>query len=231
MPVAPASPVASPAGGRGGPPIDRGPWQWRVWDALRKSPGVALRIGILAAVVLGVVGAFAELSGPTTYTSTAVMLINTPLKLATSGNDGELINLEALRVKYSALINTSAIAGPVSRELGVPMSSVLTSVTGLVPLESLLMDVQATWSTPREATRLAAATAREVTAYVAYEDVTYHIPKKDRFSFTTIDPASAAIASKPSAAHAAVAAIGLAIVGLVLGFGGTQLWRNRSLIR
>lgn len=224
-------PPAHALSGRGGSSTDRGPWQWRVWDALRKSPGMALRIGILAAIVLGIVGAAVEMSGPTTYTSTAVMLINTPLKLATAGNDGELINLEALRYKYSALIDTSAIAGPVSRELGLPIGGVLTSVTGLVPLSSLLMDVQATWSTPAMAVRMAAATAKEVTAYVAYEDVTYDIPRLDRFSFTTIDPASAAIPSKPSAAHVVVLAVGLAIVGLLLGFGGTQLWRNRTLLR
>lgn len=238
--VAPGAGLATddrpPGGGAaGGAPVTGADtvdhWQGRLWQALRTAPGPALRLGLLVAVVLGLAGAAAELRGPTTYSSKAVMLIDDPYQLATAGTDGQLVKLEALRVKYSALIDTSAIAKPVADQLHLPVGAVLQSVSGLVPLDSLLMDVDATWSTPKEATLLAQATAKEVTAYVAAEDATYGIPAKDQFTLTVIDPAATATPSGPSAAHALVLGVGLAVLGLVLGFGAAQLVRNRRLLR
>ena len=94
-----------------------------------------------------------------------------------------------------------------------------------VPANSLLMDVTATWSTPGGAQKLAQATADEITAYVNQEDDLYKIPAADRFTFQTIDQASAGSAHAPSKARAASLAIGLALLGFAIGFVATQLFR------
>ena len=46
--------------------------------------------------------------------STAVMLIDDPPALATAGDDGQLLKLDGLRLKYAALVGTDLIAQPVA---------------------------------------------------------------------------------------------------------------------
>jgi capsular polysaccharide biosynthesis protein len=178
----------------------------------------------LLAATFGALGAVASLGGTKTYTSTTVMLIDDPYSLATQG-DSEFIKLDALRVKYSGLVDTNAIAQPVASRLHLPVGAVLGSASTDVPFESLLMDVSATWSSPREAQILSQAVADEVTNYVKTEDAVYGIPKADQFTFNTIDPASPPITHAPSKSKALVLAIGLAVVGFALGFLATQLVR------
>lgn len=204
---------------------EREQWQHRVWKALTHDAGMAVLLGLLLAAVFGALGAVASLGGTTNYTSTTVMLIDDPYQLATSGDDSWFVKLDALRVKYSGLISTDAIAQPVARQLHLSLGSVLGAVSAQVPYTSLLMSVEATWSTPHEAQVLSQAVANEVTDYVRAEEVTYGVPPVDRFTLTTIDPASAAVAQGPSKTHAVTLAVGLAVLGFLLGFVATQLAR------
>lgn len=185
----------------------------------------AVLVGLFVGFILALVGGLSVLSGRTNYTSTAVMLINDPYKLATSGQLNEFGSLDVLRYKYSALVGTTAIAGPVAGKTGFPVGEVMGALSTNVPANSLLMDVTATWSTPGGAEKLAQATADEITAYVNQEDDLYKIPAADRFTFQTIDHASAGSAHAPSKARAASLAIGLALLGFAIGFVATQLFR------
>lgn len=185
----------------------------------------AVLVGLFLGFALALIGGFSVLSGKTTYSSTAVMLINDPYKLATSGQPSEFSSLDVLRYKYSALVKTNAIAGPVANQLGLPVGQVMGALSTDVPANSLLMDVTATWPTPGAAQKLAQATAGQITSYINQEDATYHIPAADRFSFQVIDAASPAAAQGPSKAKAASLAIGLAVLGFAIGFVVTQLVR------
>lgn len=196
------------------------------WQTLGVAPTRAILLGLLLATVFGALGAVASKgNGSTTYTSTTVMIIDDPLALATAGDQQEFVKLDALRVKYSGLISTDVIAVPVAHRLHLSVGAVLGAVSTQVPFEGLLMDVDATWSSPREAQVLSQAVANEVTSYVTSEDVTYNIPQIDRFTFTTVDPASPATPQTPSSGHALTFAIGLAVLGFVLGYFATQLVR------
>lgn len=185
----------------------------------------AVLVGLFLGFALALVGGLSVLSGRTTYTSSAVMLINDPYKLATSGQPNEFTSLDYLRYKYAALVKTDAIAGRVAAQLGLPAGDVIGAVSANVPVNSLLMEVTATWPTPDEAQRLAQATANQVTAYINQEDTTYAIPAADRFTFEVIDPAPSATAHNPSKAKAVSLAIGLAVLGFAVGFVATQLVR------
>ncbi len=207
-------------------------WQRRVVRALGTTPRLAVVLGLIVAVLLGVTGARSVLATPTTWSSTAVMLIDDPPALATAGDDGQLLKLDELRLKYAALAGTFLIAQPVATQLHLSLGDVLGSVTAVVPSESLLMDVTATWSNPQVAERLAQSTAAEVSKFVKYEVAVYNIPKVDRYTFKVIDPATAATAHKPSRADALTLAVGLAVGGFAVVFLATQFWRNRrSLFR
>lgn len=212
----------------GSPPADQ--WQRRMAKGLGTKPRLAVVLGLVVAALLAVTGARSVLSTQTTWSSTAVMLINDTPALATAGDDGQLLKLDELRLKYQALISTNAIAQPVAKKLHLPVGAVLGSVSATVPFESLLMDVTGTWSTPQVAQRLAESTAEEVTKFVNYEASAYNIPTVDRFTFVVIDPAPAATTHRPSKAHAVTLGVGLALAGFVVAFLATQFWRHRRLI-
>lgn len=195
------------------------------WGTLGHNPIRPILIGLLLAVLAGALGALASLHGPVFYTSKTVMMIDDPTQLASSGSQNEYVTLDELRYKYAGLVNTDVIAGPVATSLHLPVGSVIGSVSAEVPTLSLLMDVDASASTPQEAQTLAQAVANEVTSYVRAEDVQYQIPPPQQFTFNTVDPASAAIAQRPSTGKALTLAIGLAVLFFVLGLVGTQLVR------
>ncbi len=227
--VVPTRPPESTNNTHGAPPP--ADWQRRLWSALTDSPRLAMVFGLELAILLAAVGVFIGLRGAPVYSSKAVMLIDDPYRLATAGDDGQLVKLSALRVKYSALAGTSAMAQPVAAELHLPMSTVLDEVTVQVPLESLLMDVVSSAPTARRARELTAAMSSEITTYVQHEDATYAIPASDRFTITSIGPPSAATSSGPSRSHAVTLGAGLGAIGFLVGFCATQLLRRRKSVR
>lgn len=226
--MASAVTAAKPSGSAGGPEPPR--WQVRLWRALQHNARPALLVAALVAVVLGAVGAVAGSTGRTVYTSTTTMLIDDPYALATAGDQGEMLKLNSLLIKYAGLITTDVIAGPVAQQLGLPMDEVLGSVSAQVngSTETLLLPVTATWSTPAEAQRLSQVVANQLTNFVKLQDVQYHIPAADRFTLTTVNPATAPVAVGPSKTKAAALSMALAGGGFLLAFVLTQLVRNRD---
>lgn len=210
------------------PPADD--WQRRTFRALGMKPRPAVVLGLIVAVLLAVTGVWSTTRAPTTWSSTAVMLIDDEPALATAGDDGQLLKLDELRLKYAALASTDLIAQPVATQLHLSLGDVLGSVTAIVPEESLIMDVTATWSTPQVAQSLAQSTAAAISKFVNYEVAVYNIPTADRYTFKVIDPASAATAHGPSNANALTLGVGLAVGGFAVVFVATQLWRNRRYI-
>ena len=215
-----------PAHGRR--PVDD--WQRRTVRGLGRKPLLAVVLGLIVAALLSFTGARSVLRTPTTWSSTAVMLIDDPSALATAGDDGQLQKLDSLRLKYQALVSTDLIARPVAKQLHLPVGDVLGSVTVTVPYQSLLMDVTGTWSTPGVAQRLAQTTGEEVSRFVKYEAGVYNIPKVDRYTFHVIDSATAATGNRPSHADALTLAVGLGVAGFAVTFVATQFWRNRRYI-
>jgi capsular polysaccharide biosynthesis protein len=185
----------------------------------------AVLVGLVLAAVLGAIGAIAGRGGVTTYTSRTVMLIDDPYGLAVSGNNSTFVQLDALRFKYADLIHTSPIAQPVANKLHIPVGNITGAVSAEVPNTSLLMDIDATWSSPRQAQLLSQAVADELTNYVKAEDVSFNIPPANAFTLATVDPASAAVAHGPSSRKTLTLAIGLAILGFVVGLLATQFVR------
>jgi capsular polysaccharide biosynthesis protein len=196
-----------------------------LWSSLGREPLTAVFVGLVLASVFGILGVVGSLGQTTTYTSTTVMLIDDPYQLATSGDQQWFVKLDALRTKYSGLVGTDLIAGPVAEHLHLPVNAVIGAVSTQVPFASLLMSVTATWQSPREAQLISQSVANEVTNYVMQEDVTNNIPSSDRFSFATIDPASAPVPQTPSKSRAITFAMGLAVLGFAVGFFATQLAR------
>ncbi|MHB8682560.1 MAG: YveK family protein [Acidimicrobiales bacterium] len=205
-------------------------WQTRLRQTLAVDPVIALVVGVVLAVGLGVLAAALSVGGTRVYQSTTTMLIDDPLALATAGSADQVYKLEQLRSKYAGLASTGAIAGPVAQSLGVPIGNVLGAISVDQPQDSLLMDITASSANSAFAQQLSQAVATEITTYVENEERTYQVPPAFRFTITTIDPATPPYARAKSASRATTAGIGAAVLAFLFGFGGTQLIRNRDLL-
>lgn len=220
-----------PAVGGGYGRFGRSDWQRRLWDDLRHEPRRGAVWGLVIGLVFGLLAGILVHRGPTTYTSQTVMILDDPLGIALSGNEGPVVKLADLRFKYASLASTEVIAGPVAQALRVPVGVVLGSTTVSVPQSSLLFDVDARWSTPGLATELSAAMAQEITHYVQQENAANHIPAEDAFSAVTVSPATSGAASGPSTSKAVLAGFLVLLAGFAVGFVGRQAvggWYRRS---
>lgn len=219
--------TADPVSGNGRRERDR---QHGLWLVLRTTPLPALVVGILLAVGFAVLGWNLNSTGPTLYTSRTVMAIDQPYGIATAGDEGILLKLEILRLKYQGLAGTDAMAGPAAKKLGVPVNTVLAGTSVALPNDSLLLVVTGTWTSPGEAEQLSSAMATEITTYVKTENTDYSVPAADQFFIDAVDPTTPATASTSSHSKSAADAAGLALLGLILGFALTQLLLNRKLL-
>ena len=208
-------------------------WQSALGRRLLHKPGRALLAGLLVAAMAGVLTGEKLSKGPTTWTSQTVMIFDDPLGIAIAGDAGELAKLSEVRYKYASLAGTEAMAQPVAAELKVPVSTVLASTSTVVPVDSVLLDVDGTASTPAFARELSTAMAREVVSYIQTEDSTYAVPNSNRFLATIVSPATAGTPQGPSKTRALSVAMVAALAGFLVGFAAYQLvlapTRRRSL--
>lgn len=214
--------AGTPVQADGGHAAARG-WQTKLWQTLERTWKRSAVIGILFGLVVGSLAGIVQATGATTYTSQTTMILDDPLGLALAGDEGELVKLSDLRLKYQSLVATEAIAGPVADSLHIPVGEVLGATSVQVPASSLLMEVDATWATPAFAPTLSLAVAREIQAYVKAENATYAIPASDQFQALILTPASGSIPSSPSKKKAALLALGVLVGGAAAGFVVNQL--------
>jgi len=218
------------AGASAPPPVPR--WQLRRWRALSRQARFGAAVGLVLGVVLGALAGVAASHGKTSWTSTTTMMIDDPYQLATAGDQGELLKLNSLLVKYAGILQTDVIARPIAQQLGLSVSQVLSSVSAdnNPATETLLLPITATAATPALARSLATAAANELTDYVQIQNAEFHIPPQDQFTLTTVDPASTPVRHGPSNTKAASDAVAVAVVVFLIGLVATQLVRNRRLL-
>jgi capsular polysaccharide biosynthesis protein len=224
--------LADGSGSNGDGGAEDGTWQSELWRRLARRPGRALLAGLAAGVLVAMaVGVSVSQGGSATYTSQTVMLLDDPLGIATSGDAGVLVKMDDLRYKYASLASTDAIAAPVAATLHVPASVVLGATSVQVPANSLLLDVDGTWSTPGFARALSTAMAQGIIEYIQNENSAYDVPSADRFVASIVSPAGAASPSQPSHTRAvAVGVLVLVLVGTVV-FTAFQLLTSEPVRR
>jgi len=189
-----------------------GGWQSELWRRVRHRPGRGLLVGLAFGVIIGLPVGDAVAQGTTTYSSQSLILLDSPMQIASSGDAGALIKLDDLRYKYASLASTDAIAQPVAANIHVPVSVVLSAASVQVPPNALLIEVVGKWTTPGFAHEVSQAMANGIVQYIETENTTYNIPQSDQFTANIVSPASAAVASRPSKTHALAVGL-LALVG------------------
>lgn len=205
-------------------------WQRRLWAVASTAPVLAIVIAILVGIGFGAIGWKASESGSTVWTSRTVLIIDDPYGIATAGDEGILIKLELLRLKYQGLAETDVIGNMVAAKLHLPVNAVLAGSAVTLPANALLMQVVGTSSSPAMAERLSNAMSSALSSYVQNENAAYNVPSADRFFLTVVNPTTRAVPSTTSHSKSAAAAVGLGIFGLLLGFVLTQLIVNRRFL-
>ncbi len=180
-------------------------------------------LALIAAALVASVSAAMVLREPAVYESRAVLLIDNPLALATAGDEGTILKLDRLRIKYATLAHTEVIAGPVAKALDLPLGAVLGATDVVATPASLSLVVAARSGKPTAAVALAAAMSTGIVDFVVQEHEANHVPPNDRFVFRVVQPAKFAVKTAPlprsarsSGAIAFVAALAVAYIGLQL---------------
>ncbi len=184
-----------------------------------------LTYALLAAVLLAGLSAALVLRAPAEYRSIAVLLIDNPLALAASGDDGTVNKLEKLRGKYATLANTEVIAGPVAATLGLGAGEVI-GRTDVEPAPATLSLVVSARGSDPEATRaLARAMATEIGTFVESEHARNNIPALDRFVIEVVQEATPSARTSPSTDRALSSAATVFALVLALAYLALQFFR------
>jgi hypothetical protein len=128
-------------------------------------------ITVILAIALGVLAgggaALYQRSRPANYISEGVLLIDQPAVVAGAPDAGPLQKLQLLRLQYSSLLKTETIAGPVSRQVHLPIGEVEGALAGLVDPTTFTIGVAATTKSPSKSNLLAQAATAQLASYVA----------------------------------------------------------------
>ncbi|RKT78476.1 capsular exopolysaccharide synthesis family protein [Terracoccus luteus] len=123
----------------------------------------------LALMALGAVGAFGVArSTPPSYQATAKVFVS----LSSADSPGELVQgstyIKNVVESYAALANLPVVLDPIIEDLGLDTSakSLSTSIAADSPLNTNIIDIQATSGDPQMASRLANAVARQLSTAV-----------------------------------------------------------------
>lgn len=197
----------------------------------RQATGLLLR-ALVAAVLAVFIGSAAAAAVPdpaARYESRAVLLIDQPTRIAQSGDEGVIVKLIRLRVKYADLLRTDPLAAPVAEEVGVDLATAKSGLRAEIPVQSLLLRVVGSADDPETAQALAVAGAEVVQQYAAEEQAADDVAPADRIEFTLVDGADPGRAvDQPRARRLTVAAVSgaLAIVLVLALFEAAGRWRR-----
>lgn len=180
---------------------------------------------LLGATLLAGVSAAVTLRAAEAHESVAVLLIDNPLALATSGNESTVNKLEQLRGKYATLAHTDVIAGPVAQRLGLRVDEVIADTVVSPTPATLSLFVSARAAEPEQARALAAALSDEIGAFVAAEHEQHGVPAADRFTIRVVQPASSPVQVSPSSDRAVSSALVSLLVALGVAYLALQLLR------
>jgi capsular polysaccharide biosynthesis protein len=181
--------------------------------------GLALLVGVIAAVVAGAVVGTQKAQ----YDSIATMAIDQPRALAASGDAGVVSKLTALRSKYSGLVTTQVFAQPIADDLGLEVAIVRARLFARVPSNSLLIQVGAHTAQPESSRSLAEAASEALTEYVQNEQRDAGVPEDARFTITEVSPASPAVKVSPTWKRISAAAGLAGLVGFAAVFAALSL--------
>ena len=161
------------------------------------------------------------------YQSSAVMLIDQPVQIAT-GNEGTVAKLTLLRLKYVALLTTAEIIVPAAREAGVAPAVLAASERPNAPITSLTILPAIRSKDPVLAQRMAQGLANALADYVSTEQAGLNLPPQAQIVVRVIDPARVGHKVSPTKERARQVGLVVGAGGLLIAYAVLQLVRSRQ---
>jgi capsular polysaccharide biosynthesis protein len=196
---------------------------WTMWDAIKtfslRNLVFALILGVLAAAG----GAAIALKQPTVYSGKAQLIIDQPKAIAAAKDNGPILKLAVLKVKYADLAKSPAIAGPAAQELGLSQQRVTDNIVASAPPSDLLVVLTSEASARSTAERMANAVGTSIINYADQEQARLGVAPADRYNFSFVQQATSAAKIQPTAKRALQAAVGLGVIATVLAYVILQL--------
>ena len=184
---------------------------------------IALVIGLLVGLV-----AYENIKHQSpVYQSSAVMLIDQPVQIAT-GNEGTVAKLTLLRLKYLALLGTTEVVGPAAREAGVSDAELVGSERPTAPIQSLTILPAIRSKNPVLAQRMAQALANSLADYVVTEQEALKLPPQAQIVVRVINNARVGGKVSPTKERARQAGLIVGAGGLLVAYAVLQLIRSRQ---
>jgi capsular polysaccharide biosynthesis protein len=200
---------------------------WTIWDALKtyslRNLVFALILGVLAAAA----GAAIALKEPTIYSSQAQLIIDQPKAIAQAKDNGAILKLAVLKLKYAELTKSPGIAGPAAQAMGVSEDRVTKAITVAALPQDLLLTVGAQYATRSGAQSMANNVATSIINYADQEQQRLGVAAADRYNFSFVQQATKAARIQPTAKRALQAAVGLGVIGFLLAYVTLQLLAPR----
>lgn len=184
----------------------------------------------LAAVVAGALVWLSVMSGAERYEASTVLLIDSPVELATATNSGVIDKLNRLRGKYAALAETEAIGGPAAETLDVRLGAVLGATEARLGRAELTLVVVGSGPDAETAQAFSRAMAESIVSFVENEHIENGIPLGDRFLFEIVREPTGARQVAPSAQRATTSALFAVALVAVAGLLVTRPWRSWTAV-
>jgi len=144
---------------------------------------------IMAAIVMGGLGAAATRAQTPIYSSTAQLLVDQPQTIAVAKDEGIITKLSALRFKYIGLATSDRVEKAAAERSGIPYGEVAGGTSASADVESLLLRVTAQANTPEKAQKIAQAVAEQIVIVAQQDQDNVLIPATNRYVFEIVNAA------------------------------------------
>jgi capsular polysaccharide biosynthesis protein len=192
----------------------------------RRFSVVLVALALIVAIIASLGGYELAKKHSPTFRASAAISLDQPLKVAASGDQGEIDKLARLRTTYVGVVRFDSVVDAIAKEVKLSRSQVRNRVFAAADRSSLLLIVGANDRTPGGARRVATATANEMIVYIQQQQDKYKIPDKDRIAATiVVTPRSAAQVAPTKRKELTTGIVAGLIVFLVI-YGVGSLFRR-----
>lgn len=154
-------------------------------------------LAVLLAIAAGAGAAAHHQSAPASYRSVAELLIDQEPAVSRARDNGILVKLTTMRIKYVDVVTTTTFSSALARTLGLPPGQVRGAVSAFAPPESLLLQVAATTPDRARSQALAQGAADKLVADLAQEQTDLGVTGSAQVTLKVVTPAPAAAKIAP----------------------------------
>ncbi|MCW2672836.1 MAG: hypothetical protein JWP14_1425 [Frankiales bacterium] len=183
---------------------------------------------VLLAIAAGAGMAAHHQSAPARYRSVAELLIDQEPAVSRARDNGILVKLTTMRIKYVDVVTTTTFSSALARTLGLPPGQVRGTVSAFAPQESLLLQVAATTPDRARSQALAQGAADKLVADLAQEQTDLGITGSAQVTLKVMTPAPAAAKIAPLRKDSIKLGVVAGGMVLVLGLALIAVARRRS---